>query len=175
MQVAPPAQILAEIDTATQATGRMQTQLAGELRDAQAKITLLETLRLPEPLAAWKDYQNDPAADTQISADAQSAVTTLRVVPEPDGWVTHGWCVTEGDPLGAHTLAVALAGRGIAYIPEHSVREALADGRLQRVMADRIHACGTFYLLWPSGRHVLPKLRVFIDFISARHCASNCM
>ncbi|WP_411849720.1 LysR family transcriptional regulator [Stenotrophomonas sp. LGBM10] len=71
-------------------------------------------------------------------------------------------------------LAFALAGRGIAYIPEHSAREALADGRLQRVLADQIHACGTFYLLWPSGRHVLPKLRVFIDFVSARLTGVSC-
>jgi DNA-binding transcriptional LysR family regulator len=41
-------------------------------------------------------------------------------------------------------------------------------------MAERIHACGTFYLLWPSGRHVLPKLRVFIDFISARLTGVSC-
>lgn len=71
-------------------------------------------------------------------------------------------------------LAFALAGRGIAYLPEHSVRDALADGRLQRVLANRIHACGSFYLLWPSGRHVLPKLRVFIDFISARLTGVSC-
>jgi DNA-binding transcriptional LysR family regulator len=71
-------------------------------------------------------------------------------------------------------LAFALAGRGIAYIPEHSVRQALDEGRLQRVMADQIHACGTFHLLWPSGRHVLPKLRVFIDFISARLTGVSC-
>lgn len=78
------------------------------------EITLVETLTLPEPLAAWKDYQNDPSADTQVNADAQSAVTTLTVVPEPDSWVTHGWCVAEGDPLGAHSLAVTLAGSEIA-------------------------------------------------------------
>jgi len=36
------AQRLTEIETATQAAGRAQTQLATELRDTQAKITLLE-------------------------------------------------------------------------------------------------------------------------------------
>lgn len=71
-------------------------------------------------------------------------------------------------------LAFALAGRGIGYIPEHSVRAALADGRLVRVLPEQIHACGTFHLLWPSGRHVLPKLRVFIDFVSARLTGVSC-
>jgi DNA-binding transcriptional LysR family regulator len=28
--------------------------------------------------------------------------------------------------------------------------------------------CGTFYLLWPSGRHMLPKLRAFVDFVGER-------
>ncbi len=71
-------------------------------------------------------------------------------------------------------VAFALAGRGIAYIPEHSVRTTLADGRLQRVLAEQMHACGTFYLLWPSGRHMLPKLRVFIDFVSTRLVGVAC-
>ncbi|WMJ67652.1 LysR family transcriptional regulator [Stenotrophomonas sp. 24(2023)] len=65
---------------------------------------------------------------------------------------------------------VALAERdcGIAFVPLHAVRAALADGRLRTVLDDAVHACGVFHLLWPSGRHVLPKLRVFIDFMDAR-------
>jgi hypothetical protein len=84
--------------------------------DAAAKdeITLIETLSLPEPLAAWKDYENDPASATQINADAQNAVTTIKSAPDADGWLSHGWCVAEGDPLGAHTLAVTHEGAEIA-------------------------------------------------------------
>jgi hypothetical protein len=74
------------------------------------EVTLIETLTLPEPLAAWKDYVNDPAAATQINADAQGAVTTLKTTPDGEGWVSHGWCVAEGDPLGAHNMTVTFEG-----------------------------------------------------------------
>jgi hypothetical protein len=76
-------------------------------------LSLVETLTLPEPLAAWIDFQNDPAATTQINADGQGATTTLNVTPNEDGWVSHGWCVAAGDPLGGHRLAVALDGAEI--------------------------------------------------------------
>jgi hypothetical protein len=81
---------------------------------AKAALTLVETLSLPEPLAAWKDYQNDPSSGTQIGADAQSAVTTITEAPDADGWLSHGWCVAEGDPLGAHNISVTLDGTQIA-------------------------------------------------------------
>jgi len=78
--------------------------------------------------------------------------------------------------LPAHMVAntiearveLALRDIGLAFVPVHSVRDALADGRLVTVLDEHVHSCGTFHLLWPSGRHVLPKLRVFIDFIGAR-------
>ncbi len=65
-------------------------------------------------------------------------------------------------------VAMALRDGGLAFVPVHSVRHALADGRLVTVLDDHVHSCGIFHLLWPSGRHVLPKLRAFIDFVSAR-------
>lgn len=65
-------------------------------------------------------------------------------------------------------VCFTMRGRGIAYVPEHAVRDALASGALQTVLDDYVSACGTFYLLWPSGRHMLPKLRAFIDFMSER-------
>lgn len=80
----------------------------------KSELTLVETLTLPEPLAAWKDYENDPASETQINADAQGAVTTVTGAPDADGWLSHGWCVAAGDPLGAHNIAVTLDGTQIA-------------------------------------------------------------
>jgi hypothetical protein len=81
--------------------------------DPQTKgpVSIVETLTLPEPLKAWQNYQNDPKAETQINADAQSAVTTLQSTPDADGWVSHGWCVAEGDPLGAHRFDVQIDGK----------------------------------------------------------------
>ncbi len=80
----------------------------------KAEVTLVETLTLPEPLEAWKDYVNDPASTTQINADAQSALTTITQAPDEDGWVNHGWCVAAGDPNGAHNITVTLDGAQVA-------------------------------------------------------------
>ncbi|MBT2117616.1 LysR family transcriptional regulator [Dyella sp. LX-66] len=65
-------------------------------------------------------------------------------------------------------VCFAQRGRGIAYVPEHAVRAALASGELLPVLDDYAKVCGTFYLLWPSGRHMLPKLRAFVDFVGER-------
>jgi len=65
-------------------------------------------------------------------------------------------------------LSLALRGCGIAFLPEHSVRAELQAGNLRTVLDDHVDSIGTFHLLWPSGRHMLPKLRVFIDFLGER-------
>lgn len=65
-------------------------------------------------------------------------------------------------------LCFAIRGQGIAYLPDHSVRSAVASGQLQRVLDDYVDAPGELHLLWPSGRHVVPRVRVFIDFVAAR-------
>ena len=62
----------------------------------------------------------------------------------------------------------AAHGRGIAYLPEHMVRAELDAGALVPVLDRHVDVQGTFYLLWPSGRHMLPKLRVFLDFMGER-------
>jgi len=82
--------------------------------ETTSAVTLVETLTLPEPLAAWQDYTNDPAAETQINPDAQSAVTTFQITPGGEGWTSHGWCVAAGDPMGPHRMAVVMDGSEIA-------------------------------------------------------------
>ncbi|UPG96025.1 LysR family transcriptional regulator [Luteibacter aegosomatissinici] len=60
----------------------------------------------------------------------------------------------------------AARGHGIAFVPDHSARHALANGSVVTLLDAYLDASSSFHLLWPSGRHVLPKLRVFIDFFS---------
>ena len=66
-------------------------------------------------------------------------------------------------------LSFALDGRGIACLPDFAVAEALAAGRLRTVLDAHLatHTV-TFRVLWPSGRHLSPKLRAFIDFLSSQ-------
>lgn len=65
----------------------------------------------------------------------------------------------------AALMDVALAGLGIACLPDFMVRQAIARGELVAVLETHIAHQGSFRLLWPSSKHLAPKLRVFIDFM----------
>jgi len=62
-------------------------------------------------------------------------------------------------------LGATLRGLGIACMPDFLVREALADGRLLSVLDEQVGARGQFKALWPSSRHLSPKVRVFVDHL----------
>ncbi|SMF98461.1 LysR family transcriptional regulator [Burkholderia singularis] len=65
-------------------------------------------------------------------------------------------------------VCFALLGLGIAYLPEFSIKEPLADGRLRTVLADYVERTGVFHVLWPASKHASPKVRAFVDFLCAR-------
>ncbi|NHZ88368.1 LysR family transcriptional regulator [Massilia sp. CCM 8733] len=58
-------------------------------------------------------------------------------------------------------------GMGIACLPDFAVGAALADGRLHAVLAEHTRHNGVFQVLWPSSKHLSPKLRALIDFLSS--------
>ncbi|MEE1924136.1 LysR family transcriptional regulator [Pseudomonas sp. 148P] len=60
----------------------------------------------------------------------------------------------------------ALAGRGIACLPEFAVKAALQSGELQAVLTEEVTRTLHFSVLWPPSRFIAPKLRCFVDFIS---------
>jgi len=62
-------------------------------------------------------------------------------------------------------LDVALADLGIACVPDFMARPAIERGALVSVLDAHMEHQGTFRLLWPSSKHMAPKLRVFIDFM----------
>ncbi|MEQ4617413.1 MAG: LysR family transcriptional regulator [Corticimicrobacter sp.] len=62
-------------------------------------------------------------------------------------------------------VCFALQGLGIAYLPDFSIREALADGRLESVLTDYVERTGVFHVLWPASRHPSPKVRALVDFL----------
>lgn len=64
-----------------------------------------------------------------------------------------------------------LAGLGIACMPDFLVREALHEDRLRTVLDGHVDGRGQFRMLWPSNRHLSPKVRVFVDFLPERLAA----
>ncbi|WP_377748471.1 LysR substrate-binding domain-containing protein [Paraburkholderia silvatlantica] len=72
------------------------------------------------------------------------------------------------------TLAfLAARGRGIACLPDFCVRDSLESGRLQRVLGAEDTQPRALTVLWPSSKYVVPKLRAFIDFLSAHSFVST--
>lgn len=65
-------------------------------------------------------------------------------------------------------LTAAVQGLGIAYLPDFLVRDAISSGQLRTVLETSRTLEGTFRALWPTNRHMPPRLRVFVDFLAER-------
>ncbi len=64
-------------------------------------------------------------------------------------------------------IGAASQGVGLAYLPDFIVSDAVARGELQAVLQPYLLTSSKFWVLWPSSRHLSPKLRVFVDFLCA--------
>lgn len=64
-----------------------------------------------------------------------------------------------------HLIAnAAVDGAGLAFVFEDYVREALAAGKLIRVLEDWCPPFDGFFVYYPSRRQMRPALRAFVDF-----------
>lgn len=61
----------------------------------------------------------------------------------------------------------AIAGMGIAWMPDFLAHDALVRGDLVQVLATQPREQGQFSALWPSSRQLSPKVRAFVDFAAA--------
>ncbi len=68
-----------------------------------------------------------------------------------------------GDPL----VEAALAGVGIVQVMDFAVADALADGRLQRVLQANEGRTRALSLVYPPSRQVSPKLKVLAEALLA--------
>ena len=62
----------------------------------------------------------------------------------------------------------ALAGFGLAYLPEEQVRTYLADGRLVRLLADWCQPFSGYHLYYPSRRQPTPAFALLVDALRYR-------
>ncbi|MBB3660546.1 DNA-binding transcriptional LysR family regulator [Rhizobium sp. BK650] len=67
-----------------------------------------------------------------------------------------------------------ISGLGIGCMPDFLARDPLADGRLRTVLDAHIDGPAQFHLLWPSNRHLSPKVRVLVDFLSEKLFSDRC-
>ena len=68
----------------------------------------------------------------------------------------------------ASMLDAALAGFGLAYLPEDSVQAHLADRRLVRVLADWCPPYPGYHLYYPSRRQPTPAFSLLVDALRYR-------
>ncbi|WFF42013.1 LysR family transcriptional regulator [Salinicola endophyticus] len=87
------------------------------------------------------------------------------VVPpdEPDLHVRHSLTCNNMEAL----QGAVLRGLGIGCLPDFLAAEALGQQRLVPLLMDHLDAPGQFNLIWPSNRHLSPKVRVVVDFLVA--------
>jgi DNA-binding transcriptional LysR family regulator len=61
-------------------------------------------------------------------------------------------------------LVFARHGVGFSCLPDFTIRDDLNSGRLVPVLDAYLEGETPFRVLWPSSRHLSPKVRVFVDF-----------
>ena len=75
---------------------------------------------------------------------------------------TAGWLsVNDGQSL----LNAAIAGLGIAYLPNYLYAQAMEDGLIEEAMPALPVETQGIYAVYPPGRFTQPKVRAFIDFL----------
>ncbi|MBD8555092.1 LysR family transcriptional regulator [Rhizobium sp. CFBP 8762] len=65
-------------------------------------------------------------------------------------------------------IYLAEKGFGIAFLPPFAVYNQIADGCLVPLMDDYIRETGEFAALWPTSRHLSPRIRAFVNFLAER-------
>ena len=64
-------------------------------------------------------------------------------------------------------IALAEAGLGITCVPDFAWRRQRADGSLVQILGEHVEHTGTFRAVWPASPYLSPKLRAFVEFLSA--------
>src|SRR6266404_2203261 len=69
-------------------------------------------------------------------------------------------------------IAAAIAGYGIAQLPDQVAEALVRDGRLRRVLDDYTTPAGGLYAVYPGSRHVSPLVKAFIELAAERLAAT---
>ncbi len=101
-------------------------------------------------------YGHGTAAETWRFTHKNGKSATVR----PSGPLR----VNNGDAM----MPALIAGTGLAILPEFIVRDALADGRLERLLADWSVPSGAVYWVTPPGGLPPMRVRVLADLLFER-------
>lgn len=74
---------------------------------------------------------------------------------------------------GEAVVSAAVAGLGIAAVPEFISREMIGLGNLMQILPEYRLSAGSLYAIYPPGRFLSHRIRAFIDFMVQRFSAEN--
>jgi LysR family transcriptional regulator for bpeEF and oprC len=66
---------------------------------------------------------------------------------------------------GEAIVRAAVAGLGIAYVPDYMARASLEAGLLEEIFVGQGDAAGEIYCVHPGSRHLSGKVRIFKEFL----------
>ncbi len=72
----------------------------------------------------------------------------------------------------ATNASLARLGFGLVQVPRYRVAHELGTGELVEVLADHPPTDSPVYLLYPEGRQLSPRVRIFIDWASTTIAAA---
>ncbi|MDK1489829.1 LysR family transcriptional regulator [Sinorhizobium sp. 7-81] len=102
-----------------------------------------------------------------------SAASAHWVLDGPHGQET----VTVAGRFAANEMqavvAAAVAGYGIAQVPQRMAEGLIDGGQLRRVLHDYTTPAGGLYVVYPSSRHLSPLVKAFIELAAERWIAAG--
>ena len=81
------------------------------------ELAFVERLVLPGLAASWDPEDGDSTTQIVVDPDGLGVTSSFTTAPDAEGWVTGGWCVAEGDPLGEHVISVEVDGAPVGSWP----------------------------------------------------------
>ncbi|MET0359708.1 MAG: LysR family transcriptional regulator [Pararhizobium sp.] len=154
---------------------------SGQLPDSRIMVRRLRPFRLllcASP--AYLERQGVPACPRDLSTHVGIGFRypnsgkiqdwpLVRPAGEPDVRIRHVLTCNNMEALHG----AVLRGLGIGCMPDFLAAASLRNGELTPLLMDHLDAPGQFHLIWPSSRHLSPKVRVIVDFISKRLFSSD--
>ncbi|WP_047236422.1 LysR family transcriptional regulator [Chromobacterium subtsugae] len=111
------------------------------------------------------DLQRHACLQYKFPNSGKLARWPLRPLPgEPAPLLPSTVICTNSEAL----IYLAQRDKGIACVPDFSVRDALADGTLELVLDGFMESSGTIRIVWSSSRQMPSRLRALIDFLAER-------
>ena len=146
----------------------------GELRDSG--IVARRLRNLGRTICAAPNYLAHHGTPTKPDDLAKHNCLAFRYVQPETEWVFHHASGDQHVPVkgqmtvnnGPALLAAALAGAGIAMLPDYLTATDIQAGRLVQLFSEYDFSRAPLHLVYLPDRQMTPKMRSFVEFVFAR-------